>query len=361
MDWIRRAEGTARQRRHINFGIDRFSGLYLWALFIIVYALWVPRYFLTASTVHSIASAQAVPAIVALAVLVPLAAGVYDLSVGATTNLCAIFVITLQVNDHVPAWAAVVIVMVSGCVIGLVNGLLVVRFRINSFVATLGTSVVITAVQGIVSHESQPNPATGNVWLGLTQHVEFGFQVVIIYVVVAGLLVWWFLDHTPAGRYIHATGANREAARLSGVRVGKWEWISLLCSGGLCGLGGILYASLNGPSTSFGSALLLPAFAAVFLGSTQLRPGRVNTWGTLIAVFVLATGVEGLQLLTGVQWLNEMFSGVALLAAVGFAVSRQGRRRVPDGDPEPASSGIGEGLQPTELVPDAGKAGAEAR
>jgi ribose transport system permease protein len=70
---------------------------------------------------------------------------------------------------------------------------------------------------------------------------------------------------------------------------------------------------------------LLPAFAAVFLGSTQLKPGRANTWGTLLAVFVLATGVQGLQFVTGVLWLNSMFNGVALIAAVSFAVWRQGR------------------------------------
>lgn len=316
---------TDARRFRPRLGLDRFSALYLWVAFIIIYAFWVPKYFLAWATAHSIASSQSVSAIVALAVLVPLAAGVYDLSIGATTNLCTVFVSTLQVNNHMSAWQAAIVVMLTAVAIGIVNGLLVVRFHINSFVATLGMSVVITAFQGIVSGESQPNAATGSAWLALTQHTVFGFQIVIVYVIVLAVLVWWFLDHTPAGRYIYATGSNREASRLSGVRVGKWEFITLVISAGLCGLGGILYASLDGPSLTFGSDLLLPAFAAVFLGSTQLKPGRVNTWGTIIAVFVLATGVEGLELLTGVQWLNEMFSGVALIVAVGFAVSRQGR------------------------------------
>jgi ribose transport system permease protein len=88
---------------------------------------------------------------------------------------------------------------------------------------------------------------------------------------------------------------------------------------------GVFYGSQSGPSLTFGASLLLPAFAAVFLGSTQLQPGRYNRWGTLLAVYVLATGFTGLQLVTGVQWLNDMFNGVALLVAVSFAVWRQRR------------------------------------
>ena len=87
----------------------------------------------------------------------------------------------------------------------------------------------------------------------------------------------------------------------------------------MCGIAGVLYASQNGPSLTFGAALLLPAYAAAFLGSTQLKPGRFNVWGTIIAVYVLAVGVKGLSLVTSVQWSNQMFNGVALLAAVAFA------------------------------------------
>jgi ribose transport system permease protein len=334
--------GPISMQRAVGASFERFSGLYLWALFILIFGIWVPQLFLTTATVQSIASSQAIPAILAIAVLIPLCAGVFDLSVGASTNLCAILVVVLQTTDHVGMWESIVITVAAGCVIGAVNGFLVTKLHIDSFIVTLGTSVVLTAVQGIVSAETQPSPAQGRTWLALTQHQLFGFQVVIVYVVVLALVVWWMLDHTPAGRYIYAIGGNAEAARLSGVRVGKWRWLTLVISGGLCGLAGVLYGSLNGPSLTFGSALLLPAFAAVFLGSTQIRPGRTNIWGTMIAVFLLATGVEGLELVTGVQWLNDMFSGVALIVAVGFAVWRQRRgqqrRRSTRSTPSPGTA-----------------------
>ena len=150
-----------------------------------------------------------------------------------------------------------------------------------------------------------------------------------MYLLALALLVWWVLDHTPVGRYLYAIGGNNEAARLSGLNVGRWSWLSLVASASIAGLAGIFYGSLSGPSLTFGQTLLLPAFAAVFLGSTQITPGRFNVWGTMLAVYVLATGVQGLQFVTGVQWLNDMFNGVALVAAVAFAGWRQrgpGRR-----------------------------------
>ena len=315
---------TARPSRP-HLGFDRFSGLYLLALIVIVFGIWVPDLFLTTGTVHSVAGQQSVAAIVAMAVLVPLAAGAYDLSVGATVNVAAIFVTVLQTRDGWSMWPSIVATVGVCFLIGLVNGFVVVALRVNSFIATLGAASIITAVQSIISGQSQPLPPTAHAWGNLTQRSVFGFQAVFVYMLVIAVVVWWALAHTPVGRYIYAVGGNAEAARLSGVRVGRWTWLSLVCSSTLCGIGGVLYASLSGPSLTFGSALLLPAFAAVFLGSTQLQPGRFNVWGTLLALYVLATGIKGLQLVTGVQWLPDMFNGVAVIVAVASAVWRQGR------------------------------------
>ena len=90
----------------------------------------------------------------------------------------------------------------------------------------------------------------------------------------------------------------------------------------IAGFAGVMFSSLNGPSLDFGSTLLLPAFAAAFLGSTQLIPGRFNVWGTLLAIYVLATGVQGLQLVSGASWLSDMFNGVALIIAVALSIKR---------------------------------------
>ena len=217
--------------------------------------------------------------------------------------------------------------MCVSALIGVLNGFFVVRLGVSSFIATLGMATVVGAVQAMVSGDVQPLSPTTAAWTALAQRQIGGFQVVVIYLLVVAVVAWWMLKRTPAGRYLYAAGGNADAARLSGVQVGRWTWLSLIISATLSGVAGVLYGSLSGPSLTFGASLLLPAFAAVFLGSTQIHPGRYNVWGTLLAVYALATGVTGLQLVTGVQWLNDLFNGVALLAAVSFAVWRQKRTR----------------------------------
>lgn len=311
-----------------GLGLDRFSGLYLAAAFIIVFGVWKPDLFLTAATLHSVASSQAVVALLGLAVLVPLTSGAYDLSVGAVANVATILVASLQTTYQWGMWPAIVVTLLFGAAIGVVSGFVVVVLKVNSFIATLAAATILTAVQSIISGQSQPLPPVATAWTELAQRQVFGFQIVFVYLIVIALVLWWLLGFTPVGRYMYATGGNAEAARLTGVRTGKWIWISLIMSSTIAGVAGVLYASIAGPSLTYGPALLLPAFAAAFLGSTQFRPGRFNVWGTVLAVYVLAIGVKGLSFVTSVQWLNDMFNGVALIAAVAFAGWRQRAVRV---------------------------------
>ncbi|MGB0093147.1 MAG: ABC transporter permease [Solirubrobacteraceae bacterium] len=332
-----------QQRRKFNAGFDRFSGLYLWALFIIVFGLWVPDEFLTTSTLHSVAAQEAVTGMIGLAVLIPLAAGMYDLSVGATANVCGILTIVLMNNDHWAVVPAIFAAILAAVAIGLINSFIVVKLGVNSFIATLGMSSILAATLVIVSSNSQPLPPLSTAWNNFTQTTVLGFQIVVLYLIVLALVLWWLLAHTPAGRYLYAIGGNTEAARLSGVRIQRWTTLAFVISAAVSGLAGVMFSSLNGPSLNFGATLLLPAFAAAFLGSTQLTPGRFNVWGTLLAIYVLATGVEGLQLASGASWLSDMFNGVALIIAVALSIKRSpssfgarlkglGRRQPPPGN-----------------------------
>jgi ribose transport system permease protein len=349
----------AHDRRRISLGLDRFSGLYIWALFIVVFTIWEPELFPTMATVHSIASEQSIVAILALATLIPLTAGCYDLSVGSTINFSCVVVTIMQTAHGWGMWPSILAAVAVGVVIGALNGFFVVVLGIDSFIATLGMATIVGAFQTIVSGDNQPLPASGAAWLDLTQKtIVGGFQIVFLYVIVIAVILWWALERTPAGRYLYAIGGNREAARLSGVKTGKWTWLSLVASGTLAAVGGVLFASLLGPSLTFGQGMLLPTFAAAFLGSTQFKPGRFNVWGTIVAVFVLATGVEGLQLVTGVQWLSDMFNGVALIAAVGFAVwrqraakSRRARASVPSADSTGGPAGDPAGKRGPDTLP----------
>jgi ribose transport system permease protein len=236
---------------------------------------------------------------------------------------------------------------------------------VNSFIATLGMSSILSAMLVIVSSNSQPLPPTSTAWNNFTQTTIAGFQIVVLYLIILGFVLWWLLAHTPIGRYLYAVGGNTEAARLSGVRINRWSTCSLLLSATIAGLAGVMFSSLNGPSLNFGPTLLLPAFAAAFLGSTQLTPGRFNVWGTLLAIYVLATGVQGLQLVSGASWLSDMFNGVALIVAVALSIKRSpsvlGQRirarlrrggSTPPGG-EPGSAGPGDLDEETVAAPGA--------
>ncbi len=309
-------------RRGISVGFERFAGLYLLALFIVVFGIWKPDEFLTTGTLHSVASAQAITGMLAIAVVIPLAAGAYDLSVGATINLSSVLAIWLQSEHGMAIVPAVAIAMAAATLIGALNGFVVVRLGVNSFIATLGMASIVTATQAIIVGQTQPVSPLNETWRELTTTTIFGFQAVVVYLLLLGLVVWWLLSRTPAGRYLYATGSNAGAARLAGVSVGRWTFLSLVLSGAIAGLAGIFYGSLYGPSLTYGPSLLLPAFAAAFLGSTLVAGGRFNVWGTLLAIYALATGVKGLQLVTGAPWLAEMFNGVALITAVSFTIWR---------------------------------------
>ena len=305
-----------------SLGFERYSGAYLLGAFIIVFSIMSPKVFGTMATLHGVAAQKSVVAILALALVVPLVCGVYDLSVGANINFTTITVVTL-ISKHWSIPAAILVGVLAGAAVGVVNGFVVVKLKVNSFITTLGMAVVVSATQIIVTDNRQPLPPVNPAWKSITQTKVLGFQIVVLYMLVIAVILWWLLVHTPFGRYLYAIGGNPEAARLSGVPVDRYTWLSLIVSGTLCGIAGVFYGSIAGPSLTFGSGLLLPAFAAVFLGSTQVKPGRFNVWGSVLAIYVLATGVKGLQLLTDSQWLDQMFSGVTLIAAVAIAGARQ--------------------------------------
>jgi ribose transport system permease protein len=216
-------------------------------------------------------------------------------------------------------------------------------------------SSILAAVLVIVSGDASPTPPLSSAWNNLTQTTIAGFQIIVLYLIVLAVVIWWFMAHTPAGRYLYAIGGNAEAARLSGVRVSRWSGMALIASAGIAGLAGVFFTSQGGPSLDFGPALLLPAFAAAFLGSTQFQPGKFNVWGTLLAIYVLATGVQGLQLVSGAVWLSDMFNGVALILAVAMSVSRgtpgTRRRWLGGGSGRPGRASTESDREPAESEP----------
>ena len=180
-------------------------------------------------------------------------------------------------------------------------------------------SSILLALISWVSN-SQQILGLPNSFQNLGTNTIFGFGLPIYLMLVIALIVWYVLERTPVGRRIYATGGNIEAARLAGVRTPVVIVASLAACGAIAGFSGLLVsADLGTGDPTIGPAYLLPAFSAAFLGSTQFRGGRFNVWGTVLAVYVLAAGVKGLQLAGAPIWIPDLFNGAALLLAVGMA------------------------------------------
>ncbi len=295
------------------------SALYIFALLFAVFSLWEPSTFLTTQTWRSLVDNQAITGLVAVALVVPLSAGVVDLAIGSEVGIGAIFVAWLLAHHGLPIPVAVVLTLLVGAMIGVVISQLIVRARIGSFIATLGMSSVLLAITNWISG-GQQILNLGPSFQAIATDTFLGVTSPVYVLAIVSLLVWYFLERTPSGRRVYATGGNAEAARLAGVRTSRVILLAAVTCGVITALAGILESSqLATGDPTISIAYLLPAFAACFLGSTQFRGGRFNVLGTLVAVAVLAMGVKGFQLAGAPVWLPDLFNGLALLLAVGFA------------------------------------------
>lgn len=319
-----RSAKSAGQKLASALSPRRISGIYLLFALIIFFSLANDNFF-TLLTLRSVASEQAVTAIVATGLMIALAAGVFDLSIAGTMGIANIIVAKLM-SGGMAVPEAIVLTILMCSVIGIVNGLLVIAARIDPFIATLGTNSILVALIVLISNNQNVLGVPPS-FAELSTSTIATIPLPVFYVLALSLAVWYVLEWTPIGRRLYATGGGREVASLAGVRTNAYVICSFVASASIAAAAGILVvASVGTGSTEVGPSYLLPAFAAGFLGATQFRPGRYNVWGTVLAVYLLATGVKGLVLMGAAVWVPEMFNGAALLVAVGAAgVQRRAR------------------------------------
>jgi ribose transport system permease protein len=308
--------------------VRRISAVYLWALFMVLFGLIAGDTFLTSTTYTIVFSAGVVTCVLALAFLVPLACGQYDLAIGAQMSLSLAIVVYLHIHSSIPTALAALIGVLACMFVGVVSGFIVVRLRVNSFIATLGVSQVLLAVVLLISGNKQLIGEFPESWSSAGINNFLGIPLVMYYLVALALLLWYVLEFTRIGRYLFAIGGNQEAARLAGVKTDRMVWLSFVASGGIAALAGVIYSMRTGVfSPTTGPGYLFPAIAAVFLGASQFSQ-RPNVWGTLIAYFALAFGIQGLVLSarSAAVWSQPLFQGISLIVAVALAARPVARR-----------------------------------
>ena len=305
---------------------ERYALLAAWGVTIVVFGILRPDTFLTTSNFTTIFGSQAILVVLTLALLVPLTAGDYDLSVAATMGLSSMTLAILNVNHGWSIWLAALAALGVGLLVGLINGALVVLLDIDSLIATLGSSTFIAGVILWISN-SQTISGVSETLINLTVIDRFlGIPLEFYYGIALGLVMLYVFEFMPVGRRLLFVGRGRGVARLSGIRVARLRWGSLAASGVISAFAGILYCGTLGSADPTSSlSFLLPAFAAAFLGATTIMPGRFNPIGSIAAVYFLVTGITGLQLLGVETFVQQLFYGGALILAV--ALSQFARRR----------------------------------
>jgi Ribose/xylose/arabinose/galactoside ABC-type transport systems, permease components len=318
---------------HVLSVLERYGLVVLFLLMFLVFStMWNrPDIFHSMPNIRTVLGTYSVPAILALASIIPLVCGQFDLTVGSIASLTAIFTAAGVMTHHASPAVAMIIAVAIGTAFGAINGFLVAYVRVNALITTLGMASVIAGILEWYTNGNTILLGVGTLtnlgslnWLGIPRLVFF--------VVAIALLIYYLLQHTPFGRYLHSVGSNATAARLVGLKVERLIFFSFVLSGTVAGIAGVLLLARNGSANQQlgGPSLTLSALAAAFLGATTIRPGRFNVLGTLVAVFFVGFSLSGLNLNNVANWVSDFFVGSALVLAVAISTV-VGRRRAAGG------------------------------
>ena len=282
------------------------------------FSLLLPETFATEGNVRAMINSQAIILLLALAETFPLRSGEFDLSIAGVMTAAGAITAVLTVSG-VALPIALLAVAILGVVVGLINGILVVKIGINSFIVTLGVSTALGGLAfAITNSRIVPNIPSEVLALSRTDFLGFPSIVWIGWIFV--LVLWYLYERTPVGRFLLFVGGSRESARLAGLRVDRVRIGAFIACSLIAALAGVLFAGSVGQlDPSVAGQFLLQPFAAVFLGATAITVGRFNAFGTIIALYLLTIFVTGLQLLGADPWVSDVFNGVALVLAVTFA------------------------------------------
>ena len=318
----------AASNRRLSPGAKSFLGVFArygtiigLVAMIAAFSVLSPHAFPTTGNFVNVLNQASLAMIIAAGLTLAVIVGELDLTIGFAASLHGILVTGLIVANHLPIPVAILIVLAAGAVIGLINGFIVTKIRVNSVIATLGVGTILT---GLAFAYSAGVPIVAGVPEEFLQ-ISLGrwlFGIpnnIVIMVVVLGVL-WLLVERTSLGQEIQAVGGNPGAARLTGIDVDRIKILGFVISGVCAALTGVLLASRLGSGTaSAGDSYLLTAFAAVFLGSATLRDGEFHIIGTLIGALIIAFGFNGLNIFGAPTFSQYVLQGAILIVAVGLS------------------------------------------
>ncbi|SDC89160.1 ABC transporter permease [Paraburkholderia lycopersici] len=328
----------------IDLGKILLEGRAFFALIaiVVIFSFLSPNYFALENFL-TMASHVAIYGILAIGMLLVIVNGGIDLSVGSTLGLSGVVAgffmqgVTLNMFGVVlypSVWVVVVLCCALGGFIGLVNGILIARFRVPAFVATLGVMYVVRGFALLMTNGLTYNNLGGQADLGNTGFDWLGFDrlfnvpVGVLILAVIAALCSIMLNRSAFGRWLYASGGNARAAELSGVPV-RHVQISVYMLSGICAAiaGLILSSQLTSAGPTAGTSYELTAIAAVVIGGASLMGGTGNIRGTLLGAFVIGFLSDGLVIIGISSYWQTVFTGAVIVLAV-LLNAIQYRRRV---------------------------------
>lgn len=305
---------------------ERYGLIVAWLLVIVIFGYLKPQTFLTWPNFSTIFGSQAVLVVVTLGLIIPLTANDFDVSIAYVMTLSSMLIAVLNVQLGVPIGWSILAALGVGVLVGIVNGFFITVFRIHSLIVTLGVGTFLHGLTLWVSDSMTISGISSVLIDSVIVTRLFGIPLEFYYAMIICVIVWYVFEHTALGRRILFVGRGREVARLSGIHTDRIRWGCLIASSFLGALAGVLYAGTQGAADPVsGLSYLLPAFAAAFLGSTCIVPGRFNPWGAAVAVYFLVTGITGLIFLGVSTFVQDIFYGGALVLAVTLSQLVRGR------------------------------------
>ncbi len=316
------------QRRSNAELAERFGLIAAWLLLILILGYFRPDQMFAWNSHATMFGSNAMIVVLTLGLIIPLTTGDFDLSVASSMAIASMTIAVLNVRMGWGIEIAIVMALLVGAAVGAINAFFILWLGIHSLIVTLGTGYFIN---GVVLWMSGSNVISG-VSMDLVRAVILtrflGVPLSFWYAAMLTAVIWYLFQHTAMGRRLLFVGRGREVARLSGVNVTLTRAGALIASGTIAALAGVLYTGMRGsadPSSAL--SFLLPAFAAAFLGSTTLYPGRFNAPGAIVAVYFLSTGIMGLNFLGVPSFVQNLFYGGGLVVAV--SISQLIRKRRP--------------------------------
>lgn len=318
---------TADQTRDYKARAIEYGQKYgiLMALVLVCVALtFANEYFLTQRNIMNVLRQTSINGILAIGMTFVILTRGIDLSVGSVVALAGVVSASLATTSTTaaalggpyPAVFALATGIGAGLVAGWVNGVIVARFRVPAFVATLG---MLSAARGLalLYTGGQPVPALTDGYRFIGRGDLFGIPMPIVLFALVFLIAWWVLSSTRFGRRVYAVGGNPHAARVSGINVTRIRMMVYVISGALAGLAGMILAARTGSAlTQAGIAYELDAIAAVVIGGTSLSGGVGRVTGTLIGALLIAVVNNGLDLMGVESYYQQVIKGALIVAAV---------------------------------------------